>query len=183
MTESIESPGSVSEIRTLMSGLISEGATVATAESITGGRLVAALTSVPGASAVVRGAVVAYAIDIKASMLGVDPAVLDEQGPVSAPVAEQMATGVRERMTATYGVATTGEAGPDSASGRSVGTVYVAVAGPGGTTTRRLQAPGTREQVQQGAVAGALALLAAVRGAGPGEGDALAGAEIGNNDG
>ncbi len=149
----------------LLAGLISDGATVATAESITGGRLVAALTSVPGSSAVVRGAVVAYATDVKSSMLGVDPRVLAEEGPVSAAVAEQMASGVRDRLGATYGVATTGEAGPDSASGRPVGTVFVAVTGPRGTTTRHLGITGRREQVQLDAVDGALMLLAEVRGA------------------
>lgn len=170
-------------VLSLMTGLIADRATVATAESITGGRLVAALTSVPGSSAVVRGAVVAYATDIKSSILGVDQATLDEQGPVSAAVAEQMAEAVRDRMTATYGVATTGEAGPDSASGRPVGTMFVAVAAPGGTSSHRLQASGTRDQVQRAAVVGALALLAEVRAAGHGAGDAQTGVDRGNNDG
>lgn len=150
----------------LISGLIADGATIGTAESITGGRLVAALTSVAGSSAVVRGGVVAYATDVKSSMLGVDPTVLGGDGPVSAAVAAQMAQGIRERLDATYGVATTGEAGPESASGRPVGTAFVAVAGPWGTTTRQLGITGTREQVQQGAVAGALKMLAEVRAAG-----------------
>jgi nicotinamide-nucleotide amidase len=132
---------------------------VATAESVTGGRLVAGLTSVAGSSAAVRGSVVAYASDVKSAVLGVDPDSLAELGPVCAEVAEQMAGGVRDLLGSTYGVSTTGEAGPDSASGRPVGTVFVAVAGPHRTTTRQLDLAGTREQIQQGAVAGALLLL------------------------
>lgn len=150
-----------------MAGLIGELAagacTVATAESLTGGRLVATFTSVPGSSAVVRGSVVAYAADVKATVLGVDPVVLAEQGAVCSAVAEQMATGVRDLLRATYGVSTTGEAGPDSASGKPVGTVFVAVSGPQGTVSRRIGAAGSREQIQQAAVDGALGLLAEVR--------------------
>lgn len=164
MTEGNEPLVNEVELRELVWGLAADGATVATAESITGGRLVAALTSVAGSSAVVRGAVVAYASDVKASMLGVDPALLAEYGPVCADVAEQMARGVRARLGATYGVSTTGEAGPDSASGRPVGTVFIAVDGPRGTTTRLLEVVGTRAQIQQGALSGALLMLAEARG-------------------
>jgi nicotinamide-nucleotide amidase len=151
------------EVATLVGALAAEGATIATAESITGGRVVAVLTSVPGSSAVVRGGVVAYASDVKVSLLYVDPVVLAEQGAVCAEVAAQMAGGVRERLGATYGVATTGEAGPDSASGQPVGTVFVAVAGPHGITARRLDVDGTREEVQHAAVRAALGILASVR--------------------
>jgi len=163
----------VVDVADLIAGLAADGVTVATAESVTGGLLVAELTSVPGASAVVRGSVVAYSTDVKASMLGVDPVVLADSGPVCAVVAEQMARGARDRLGATYGVSTTGEAGPDSASGRPVGTVFIAVAGPQGTQARQLEVLGTREQVRHGAVAGALMLLAEARegrttGLGPG---------------
>lgn len=147
----------------MIADLTAEGATVATAESLTGGRLVAELTSVPGASAVVRGSVVAYCDDVKIAMLGVDPVVLAEKGAVCADIAEQMATGVRDRLGATYGVSTTGEAGPDSASGQPVGTAFVAVVGPLGTTTRRIDAAGSREHIQQEAVAAAVSILAGVR--------------------
>jgi nicotinamide-nucleotide amidase len=151
------------DLAALVEDLAAEGATVATAESITGGRTIAALTSVPGSSAVVRGGVVAYASDVKVSLLGVDAVVLVEQGAVCAQVAEQMASGVRERLGATYGLATTGEAGPDSASGRPVGTVFVAVTGPQGTTTRRLELRGTREEVQRATVQAVLGVLGDVR--------------------
>ena len=150
----------------LIADLIADRSTVATAESITGGRLVAALTSVAGSSAVVRGSVVAYADEVKTSMLGVDPRILAEEGAVSSAVAEQMANGARDRLGATYGVATTGEAGPSSGSGRPVGTVFVAVAAPTAVWCRRLDASGDRAQIQQAAVEGALRMLAEVRAAG-----------------
>ena len=88
---------------------------IAVAESLTGGLLAAALTDVPGASAVFRGGVVAYATELKAVLLGVDRALLAAQGAVSAEVAGAMATGVRDRLGATVGAATTGVAGPDPA--------------------------------------------------------------------
>lgn len=149
--------------RELIGELAARGTTVAVAESLTGGRLVAALTSVPGSSAVVRGAVVAYSSDIKASLLGVDTQVLAAQGPVCADVAAQMAQGVRSRLGATYAMSTTGEAGPESASGQPVGTVHIAVSGPSGTTTSQLDLlHGGREDIQSAAVEGALRLLADV---------------------
>lgn len=165
----------------LIADLAADGATVATAESVTGGRLVAVLTSVPGSSAVVRGAVVAYSTDVKSSMLGVDPEALGQHGPVCALVAQQMARGARDRLGATYGVSTTGEAGPDSASGQPVGTVFVAVAGPWGTESRQWALVGSRAEIQQGAVTGALLMLTEARraaGADPGAGSA---AGSGNN--
>jgi nicotinamide-nucleotide amidase len=102
--------------------------TVATAESLTGGLLAGALTSVPGASRVFRGGVVAYATDLKHELLGVDDALLARVGAVDQEVARQMATGVRTRLGADLGVATTGVAGPDPQDGHPPGTVWVAVA-------------------------------------------------------
>ena len=97
------------------------GQTVATAESLTGGLVAAALTDVPGASSAFRGGVVAYATELKAEALGVDVALLKAHGPVYAPVAAAMAEGVRERLQATIGVATTGVAGPDPQNGYPAG--------------------------------------------------------------
>ena len=139
--------------------LAAAGHTVAVAESLTGGLVSAALTSVPGSSAVVRGGVIAYALDVKSGVLGVDPDLLARVGPVHSEVAEQMAAGVRSLLAATYGVATTGEAGPDSASGAAVGTVHVAVCGPVGTTVASIHAPGDRAEVRAAAVSAALDLL------------------------
>jgi nicotinamide-nucleotide amidase len=138
--------------------------TVAVAESLTGGLVAAALTGVPGASAVFRGAVVAYATELKAVLLGVDPALLAARGAVSPEVAGAMAAGVRSRLGASYGVATTGVAGPDPAEGKPVGTVYIAaMAGaegpPGPARVRRLALSGSRDDIRGQTVAHALALL------------------------
>lgn len=102
--------------------------TIAVAESLTGGQLAASLTAVPGASAVFRGSVTAYATDLKAAVLGVDAALLDQVGAVHPEVARQMAAGVRRLCRADVGVATTGVAGPQPQDGQPVGTVFVAVA-------------------------------------------------------
>ena len=139
--------------------LIESGTTVAVAESLTGGLVTAALTSVPGSSAVVRGGVVAYATEVKAGLLGVDAELLDRVGPVDPVVAEQMAVGAAGALGAQRGVATTGEAGPDSASGAPVGTVFVAVAGPDGVLCRGARFVGGRDEVRAGAVRMALDLM------------------------
>ena len=133
--------------------------TIAVAESLTGGLLAGALTGVPGASAVFRGGVVAYATELKAVLLGVDRAVLAAQGAVSAEVAEAMAEGVRDRLGATVGVATTGVAGPDPAEGKPVGTVYIAAAAGGKTRVRRLALSGSRAAIRAETVREALGLV------------------------
>jgi len=104
-----------------------QGRTVAVAESLTGGLVVAALVGVPGASKVVRGGVVAYMTDLKASLLGVDEALLARVGAVDPDVAAAMARGVAVRLGADYGLATTGVAGPDPQDGHPVGEVHIAV--------------------------------------------------------
>jgi len=140
------------------------GATVATAESLTGGLVCATLVGVPGASTVVRGGVVAYAPDVKTSALGVDADLIAERGTVDADVAAAMAVGVRERLAATYGLATTGVAGPDPSEGKPAGTVHVAVAGPAGVETRLLGLSGDRDEIRTGTVAALLSLLVATLG-------------------
>jgi nicotinamide-nucleotide amidase len=149
----------------LVERLTSAGQTVAVAESLTGGLVTAALTAIPGASVVVRGGVLAYATDLKARVLGVDEALLARMGAVDADVAEQMARGVRSLMGATYGLATTGVAGPDEADGKPVGTVYIAVAGPGSSRVRALSLSGDRGEVRAHTVLAVLALLAEQLGA------------------
>jgi len=148
--------------RAVVERLRAAGETLAVAESLTGGLLAARLVDVPGASAVLRGAVVAYATDLKHTLLGVDAELLEREGAVHPDVAAQMAAGVRARLGATWGLATTGVAGPDPQDGRSPGTVYVALAGPpapagaGGTALRLV---GGRAQVRAATVDAALALL------------------------
>lgn len=150
----------VPEPAELIGALRSRGATVAVAESLTGGLVIAQLVAVPGASAVVRGAVVAYATDLKASVLGVDADLLARGGAVQAQVAEQMADGVRRVLGATYGLATTGVAGPTEQDGQPVGRAFVAVAGPDGGRVRQLQLPGDRSAVRDGCLRSVLDLLA-----------------------
>jgi nicotinamide-nucleotide amidase len=132
---------------------------VAAAESLTGGLVTAALTSVPGSSEVVRGGIVAYAVEAKADVLGVDPGLLARVGAAHATVAEQMAAGACRLLGASYAVATTGEAGPESASGQPVGTVLVAVAGPDEVRHAAMVAVGDRWAVREAATEAALALL------------------------
>lgn len=140
--------------------LVARGETLAVAESLTGGMVAAELTGVPGASRVFRGSVTAYASDVKNTLLSVDVALLAERGAVDAEVARQMAAGVRRLLRADWGVATTGVAGPDPQDGQPVGTVYVAIAGPGGTARgQRLRLDGSRLGIRLESVQAALELL------------------------
>lgn len=135
--------------------------TLAVGESLTGGELSARIVDVPGASLVLRGAVVSYATDLKHSLLGVDDELLERGGPVQAEVAVQMARGVATLCGADYGVATTGVAGPGDTKDGPAGLVYVGFAGPGlpaGAKAVELRLPGNRKEVRGGAVQGALAL-------------------------
>jgi nicotinamide-nucleotide amidase len=92
-------------------------------------------------------------------VLGVDAVLLARVGTVDADVAEQMAVGVRSMMGATYGLATTGVAGPDLVDGKAVGTVYIAVVGPGSSRVKALSLSGNRSDVRAQSVLAALALL------------------------
>ena len=139
--------------------LTAAGQTLAVAESLTGGLVTAALTSVAGASLALRGGVVAYATELKTELLGVPADLLARHGPVHPDVAAAMAAGVRQRLRATYGLATTGVAGPGPADGRPQGTVFVAVAGPVGVAGRGLRLTGDRHAVRNGTVEAVLSLL------------------------
>lgn len=132
---------------------------VATCESLTGGLVAAELTSVPGASAVVRGGLVTYATELKVSLAGVDPDVVRRFGVVSDQVAQAMAAGARRVCGASWGIAVTGVAGPDEVDGLAPGTVWTAVAGPYESRARSSRYHGDREQVRRATVAGVLDLL------------------------
>ena len=147
--------------RRVLEALAGRGETLAAAESLTGGLLSARLTDVPGASRSFVGGVVSYATSVKVAVLGVPAAVVEEHGVVSEGCALAMAHGVRARLGATWGLATTGVAGPDRQEGRAVGTVWIAVAGPGGTTARLLDLSGDRTAIRQAACSAVLQLLAA----------------------
>ncbi|MET7651073.1 MULTISPECIES: CinA family protein [unclassified Streptomyces] len=141
--------------------------TLAVAESLTGGLVAADVTSVPGASKVLRGSVTAYATDLKHELLGVDADLLAARGAVDAQVAAQMAAGVRRALGADWGIATTGVAGPDPQDGQPVGTVYVAVDGPFGADSgsaaggkvEALRLNGDRAEIRRESVRSVLALL------------------------
>ncbi|MGX9884787.1 CinA family protein [Streptomyces sp. NPDC002276] len=143
------------------------GATLAVAESLTGGLVAAEITSVPGASKAFRGSVTAYATELKHQLLGVDAALLAERGAVDAQVAAQMAAGVRKALGADWGIATTGVAGPEPQDGQPVGTVFVAVDGPfgpdsdavGGGKVAALRLNGGRAEIRMESVRSVLALL------------------------
>ncbi len=148
----------------LIERLAAAGQALAVAESLTGGALASALISTPGASAVVRGAVVAYDTELKATLLGVDADLLEREGPVHPDVARQMAEGVRRALAtsagpATIGVATTGVAGPTSQGGRAPGTVFVAVSTDAGAEVAEGSFVGERDEVRAATVALALEML------------------------
>jgi nicotinamide-nucleotide amidase len=137
------------------------GMTIAIAESLTGGLVVAELVSVPGASAVVRGGVVAYATDLKSGLLGVDAELLARRSPIDPEVARQMAEGVRTRLghdgrPADIGLATTGVAGPEQQDGHPVGEVWLGLAMDGEVEARGLTLGGDRASIRTATVAESL---------------------------
>lgn len=142
----------------LLDLLRSRRATLAVAESLTGGGLGAALTDVAGSSDVFRGGVTAYATELKTRLLGVDPGLVAAHGAVHPEVALAMARGVRARLGATYGLATTGVAGPDPQDGHRPGTVHVAVAGPDGERVASPLLRGDRAAVRRRTVVWAMDL-------------------------
>ena len=113
------------------------GKTLSAAESCTGGMISSLITSVPGASEYYLGSVTSYAVAVKESVLGVGHDVVETYGVVSSEVAAAMAEGVRKLTGSTYSVATTGLAGPAGDERNPVGTVWIGVSGPHGTTTVR----------------------------------------------
>ncbi|KAI1244856.1 hypothetical protein MGN70_014733 [Eutypa lata] len=142
------------------------GETIGVAESLTAGGVMAALTSVPGASAAFRGGVVSYATPLKQLLLSVDADLIAREGVIHADVASQMAEGARKATTydagspTTWGVGTTGVAGPDPQDGKAVGTVFIGVASPEGARAwGPFSFPGSRERVREATVVEALSRL------------------------
>lgn len=135
------------------------GLTIATGESLTAGMVAAALAAVPGASAVLRGGVVSYHREVKASLLGVDVQLLNRVGAVDPEVARQMARGARAACGADIGVATTGVAGPEPHEGKAVGTVVVAVVAPNVSLVQEYRFEGARAQIREASCEAALDLL------------------------
>ena len=140
------------------------GETVATAESLTGGRLAALLTGVPGASRTYVGGVVAYATSVKEEVLGVPTALVERYGVISAECALAMARGAAAATGATWGIGTTGVAGPDRQEDHPPGTVHVGLVGPGGATALALELVGDRGAIQDRTCVEALSALAGMLG-------------------
>ncbi|MDO5735893.1 MAG: CinA family protein [Propionibacteriaceae bacterium] len=142
---------------------------LSTCESLTGGGLGAAITAVPGASAVFRGALVTYARDLKTALAGVDEELVDTEGVVNELTAIQMALGAQSKCDSDWAIATTGVAGPTEIDGQSVGTVWFAVVGPSVGMSPRPQYTelkhfeGDRESVRQQAIEHALQMCVRVQ--------------------
>lgn len=153
----------------IIATLIERGYSIAVAESLTGGLLVAELIATPGASAVVLGGVVAYNTQLKHTVLGVDATLLAEHGAVHADVAAQMATGVRAALAvaagpAHIGISTTGVAGPDLQDGQAVGTVFLGFAIGDEVHTKQLALSGSRARIRSAAVFESLSELSRILG-------------------
>lgn len=136
------------------------GKTLVTAESCTGGGIGAALTAIPGSSAVYKGGIISYTNQVKHNLLGVDYAILNTIGAVSAPVAEAMAVGARKALEADVAVSVTGLAGPGGDDyGNPVGRVYIGYSDENRTLHREFTFSGDREAVRSQAVEEALKLI------------------------
>jgi nicotinamide-nucleotide amidase len=144
----------------VLDGCRARGLTLATAESCTGGLVAARLTSVPGASDVFRGAVVAYANEVKTAELGVPLEVLERHGAVSEEAAAAMAQGARERVGVDVAVSVTGIAGPDGGTPeKPVGLVFLHAAAPGAERALELRLFGDRDAIRTRATVAALHLV------------------------
>lgn len=143
----------------VVAALRAEGLHLACAESLTGGLVSAVIVAVPGASEILRGAIVAYDPSVKVALLQVDADLIQQVGTVDPEVALQMARGVCTAVGAEIGVTTTGVAGPGPAEGHPAGTVFVAIAGAKGEQVRELALPGGRAEVRAQATAAAITLL------------------------
>lgn len=153
----------------ILKALEARGFKLAIAESITGGLLSAEIVSVPGASNVLLGSIVAYQTSLKHELLGVSRALLENQGAVDPEVAAQMAAGIRTKLAnktntdenLVIGISTTGVAGPDSQDGVGVGTVYIAISGPGaiGDSVYAHEFSGERQAIRAATVVEAINAL------------------------
>ncbi len=142
----------------LINLLLEKGATVATAESCTGGMVAARLTSVSGASGAFKYGAVTYCNEAKHMVLGVSTETLDEHGAISAETAKEMAEGIRKVMGADIGVSVTGNAGPGAAENKEVGLVYIGVSSENYFAVLENHFEGDRISVRAQAADAALAL-------------------------
>lgn len=137
-----------------------KGKTLATAESCTGGGIGAALTAIPGSSAIYKGGVISYTNEIKQNVLGVDSDILEQHGAVSEPVAIAMAQGTKNLLRTDIAVSVTGLAGPDGDDrGNPVGLVYIGYTDSNTATCAKCYFAGDRDQIRRQAVEVALSLI------------------------
>jgi nicotinamide-nucleotide amidase len=147
--------------KTIVRLLAESEETVAVAESLTGGGVGHAITATPGSSQVFAGGIIAYSNEIKENILGVDPALIQEHTVVSEEVANAMADAAREKFGTTWGIATTGIAGPGDYLGIAEGTVWIAVRGPVNESLQ-LQLDSGRDAIRTGAISSALGTFARI---------------------
>ena len=147
--------------REAITALKDRGLTVCTCESLTGGLICATLVDVPGASKVVRGGLITYQTDTKPLLAGVDAALIEEKGVVSAEVAAAMAEGARNRLQADIAVSATGMASPGEPDEPPAGTVFVGVASEKGVRTIPLKLTGSRAEIRQATVKAAIEAIIA----------------------
>jgi nicotinamide-nucleotide amidase len=141
-------------------GLVNAGATIAVAESCTGGLVSARLTSIPGSSVFFRGGVVSYSNEMKIAWVGVPPDLIEQHGAVSTEVAIAMAEGARRSAGATLGLGITGIAGPGGATpDKPLGTVHISLAHSSGASETLFQFPGDRERIRRLAAQSALDMV------------------------
>lgn len=150
-----------SHAKNVIASLEARGETLSVAESITAGGLGSAITSMPGASQVFLGGVIAYSNDVKINILGIDGALIDKYSVVSEEVAIAMADAVRAKFGTTWGIATTGIAGPGDYLGMPEGRVWVAISGPVNQTIQ-LQLDSGREGIRTGAISSAIGTFARI---------------------
>ena len=136
----------------LIQKLSQQHLTISVAESLTGGLVAASLTQIPGASAVFKGGIIAYGDEIKQQVLKVDPALITKFTSISEPVAQSMATNIREIMNTDIGIATTGVAGPDKSDGFAPGIVFVAISIGDHKICQKLELVGDRTQIRDQSV-------------------------------
>jgi PncC family amidohydrolase len=160
MTPEVYSPAQLELLQNLADRLRASGQSVGVAESLTGGRVAAALTWLAGSSDYFQGGVLAYSNRLKRELLGVPEDILTGYGAVSEPCARAMAEGARLKLGVTAALATTGIAGPGGGSpGKPVGLVWLAVVTGRGVFTDRRQFAGDREAITKASVEAALNLL------------------------
>ena len=136
----------------LIQKLSQQHLTISVAESLTGGLVAASLTQIPGASAVFKGGIIAYRDEIKQKVLKVDSALITKFTSISEPVAQSMATNVREIMNTDIGIATTGVAGPEKSDGFAPGIVFVAISIGDHKICQKLELVGDRTQIRDQSV-------------------------------